>query len=178
MRAYDFYNEGNTNYKIELKFFNIFQIFILCFGMITLLRLSCLYLYNRVRYVCFTTNLSLLSKKKTFNQHNFSLIFLSLLTLGLLVELENNYILLFVVLMNPNAGRLMNSFLKFTIHFYYLIPVYVFYCYYSSYLHLKPFCVPNLDLSFEKSVPLGAHVTHFDVKRHSFEPWTHSQPSK
>ena len=89
VRAYDFYNEGNTKYKIELKFFNIFQIFILCFGMITLLRLSCLYLYNRVRYVCFTTNLSLLSKKKTFNQHNFSLIFLSLLTLGLLVELPD-----------------------------------------------------------------------------------------
>ena len=82
--------------------------------MITLLRLSCLYLYNRVRCVCFTTNLSLLSKKKTLHQHNFSLIFLSLLTLGLLVELENKQILLFVVLMNPNAGTLMNSFLKFS----------------------------------------------------------------
>ena len=106
--AYDFNNEGNTNYKIELKLLNIFQIFILCFGMITLLRLSCLYLYNRVRYVCFTTNLSLISKKKTFNQHNFFLIFLSLLTFGLLVELENNQILLFVVLMNPHFGRLIN----------------------------------------------------------------------
>ena len=82
--------------------------------MITLLRLSCLYLYNRVRYACFTTNLSVLSKKNTFNQHNFSLIFLSLLTLGLVVELENNQILLFVVFMNPHIGRLINSFLKFS----------------------------------------------------------------
>ena len=88
MRACDFH-ECNTNYKIELKFLNIFQIFILSSGMITLLRLSCLYLYNRVRYVCFTTNLSQLSKKNFFNQHNFFLIFLSLLTLELLVELEN-----------------------------------------------------------------------------------------
>ena len=73
--------------------------------LLTLLRLSCLYLYNL---------LSLLSKKNFFNQHNFSLKFLSLVTLGVLVELENNQILLFVVLMNPNFGRLINSFLKFS----------------------------------------------------------------
>ena len=63
-RAYDIDNEGNIYYKIELKFLNVLQMFILSFGMITLLRLSCLHLYNHVRYVCFTTNLSLHSKKK------------------------------------------------------------------------------------------------------------------
>ena len=67
-RAYDFHNESIINYKIELKFLNIFQIFILSFGMITLLRLSCFHLCNHIRYVRFTTNLSLLSKKKTFNE--------------------------------------------------------------------------------------------------------------
>ena len=113
-RAYDLHNEGNINYKIELKFLNIFQIFILSFGMVTLLRLSCLHLFNHVRYVRFTTNLSLLSKKKTFNQLHFSSVFLSLLTLGLLIELENNQILLFVVLMNPNFGRLIHLLLKFS----------------------------------------------------------------
>ena len=100
--------------KSNLNFFNIFQIFILSFGMITLLRLSCLYLYNHVRYVCFTTNLSLLSKKKTFNQFHFSSIFLYLLTLGVLIELENNQILFFVVLMNPNFGRLIYLLFNFS----------------------------------------------------------------
>ena len=79
---------------------------------LTLLRLSCLYLYNRARYVCFITNL--FSKKFFFNRHNFSLKFVSLVTSGVLVELENNQILPFVVLMNPNFGRLINSFLKFS----------------------------------------------------------------
>jgi hypothetical protein len=113
-RAYDFQNEGNTNYKFELKCLNIFQIFILSFGMITLLRLSCLHLFNHVRYVRFTTNLSLLSKKKTFKQLHFSSIFLSLLTLGLLNELENSQILLLVVLINPNFGRLSHLLPNFS----------------------------------------------------------------
>ena len=97
--AYDFHNEGNIDYKIELKFLNIFQMFILSFGMITLRRLSCLHLCIHVRYVCFTTNLSLLSKEKTLNQIHFSSIFLSLLMLGLFIVLENNQFILFVVLL-------------------------------------------------------------------------------
>ena len=46
-RAYDFH-EGNIDYKIELKFLNIFQIYILSFEMISLLSLSCSHLYNQV----------------------------------------------------------------------------------------------------------------------------------
>ena len=60
LTLYDYHNKGNINYKIELKFLNIFQIFVLRFGLITLLRLSCLHLFNQVTYVCFSTNLSLL----------------------------------------------------------------------------------------------------------------------
>ena len=92
----------------------IFQIFILSFGMITLLSLSCSHLHNHVRYVCFTTNLSLLSKNFVFNQLPFSSIFLSPLTLGLLIESENKQILLFVVLVNPNFERLIDLLLKFS----------------------------------------------------------------
>ena len=50
-----------TNYKIELKFANIVQICVFIFGIITLLRLSYLHLCNRVRYVCFPHNLSILA---------------------------------------------------------------------------------------------------------------------
>ena len=148
--------------------------------MITLFRLSCLHLCIHVRYVCFTTNLSLLSKEKTLNQIHFSTIFLSLLMLGLLIELENNQILLFVVLMNPNFGRLSDLLLKFskivsrsiftTLSFYMfsiaVIPV-------TCILSLFVFQIWKF--SFEKqSTLLGALFTHFVVKRHSVEPWTPS----
>ena len=76
--------------------------------------MSCLHICNHVRYVCFTTNLSLLSKKKTCNQLHFSSIVLSHLMLGLLIELESSKILLFVVVMNPNFGRLIELLLNFS----------------------------------------------------------------
>ena len=111
-RAYASHNESKINYKIEIKCLNILQIFILSVGVITLLWLSCLYLYNHVRYVCFTTKLRLLSKKITCNEHFVSPIFSSLLALVLLVELENTQILLFVVLMNPILKDVLISFLN------------------------------------------------------------------
>ena len=112
-RAYVSHNENEINYKIEHKCLNILQIFILSVGVITLLWLSCLHPYNHVRYVCFATNLSLLSKKITCNELFVSPIFSSLLALVLLIELENTQILLFVVLMNPNFERCIDFIRKF-----------------------------------------------------------------
>ena len=87
-KSLDFYNEtivNPTNYKIEISFSNILQICIFCFGIIIILWLSYLYIIcNLVRYVCFTTNLSLLSKEKTFVPSQVLSILLSLLILGLL----------------------------------------------------------------------------------------------
>ena len=164
LRPYDLYNEGiinyKINYKIELKFLNIFQIFILSFGMITLFRFSCLHLCNHIRYVRFNTNLSLISKKKTLNELHFSSIFWSLLMLGLLFELDNNQILLFVILMNPNFGRLFELLFKFS-----KIVSQIIFTTLSFYM-------------FSICILLGAYVTYFDVQRHSFEPWTTAQSSK
>ena len=55
-RSYALY-DVLTNYKIELNF---------TFGIITLLCLSYLHLCNRVKYVCFSHNLSILAKSKPY----------------------------------------------------------------------------------------------------------------
>ena len=123
--------------------------------MITLLSLSCSHLSNHVSYVCFTTNLSLLSKKKTFNQLHFSSIVLSLLTLGLLIELENNKILLFVVLVN------LNSLTKENFHRVDLIEAHNSICNYD----LISVCETNLDDSVELPETL--------LNDYTFEPANH-----
>ena len=55
------------NYKFELNFPNFVQICLFTFGIIILLWLSYLHLCNHVRYVCFTTDLGTLTKKKTYH---------------------------------------------------------------------------------------------------------------
>ena len=102
-KSLDFYNEtivNPRNYILEISFSNII-----------LLWLSYLYtIFNHVRYVCFTTNLSLLSKEKTLTPSQFLSILLSLLILGLLFEIEEDQIPLFIIRMNPNFGILLQLF--------------------------------------------------------------------
>ena len=82
-KSLDFYNEtivNSTNYKIEISFSNIHQICVFSFAIIILLWLSYFYtICNHVRYVCFTTNPSLLNKEKTFIPSQVLSILLSLL---------------------------------------------------------------------------------------------------
>ena len=58
-KNYDEFNKDLTIYKLNLDFHSIFTICVLIFGMITLLWLSYLNLYSHVRYVTFTTNLTI-----------------------------------------------------------------------------------------------------------------------
>ena len=96
---------------MEISFSNILQICVFSFRIIILLWLSYLYtICNHVRYVWFTTNLSLLSKEKTFIPSQFLSILLLLLILGLLFEIEEDQILLFIIRMNPNLGILLQLF--------------------------------------------------------------------
>ena len=64
-KSLDVYNEtiiNSTNYKIKISFSNILHICVFILGIIILLWFSYFYtVCNHVRYVCFTTNLSLLS---------------------------------------------------------------------------------------------------------------------
>ena len=181
-RAYVSHNESKINYKIELKCLNILQIFILSVGVITLLWLSCLHLYNHVRYVCFTTNLSVLSKKITCNKLFVSPIFSSLLALVLLIELENTQILLFVVLMNPNFERCIDFLLKFSkivsqtiftilslYMFYvaitpvsYILSLFVFQIWTFSIKKKVPFWVPMLLIRMSN----GIHLNHGPQPNH------------
>ena len=82
-RSFDLQNEtivNPTNYKIGVSYSNIFHICVFSLGIITSLWLPYLYtICNHVRYVCFATNLSLLSKKTTSKVLQCSSIFLSLL---------------------------------------------------------------------------------------------------
>ena len=102
-KSLDFYNEtivNPGNYILEISFSNII-----------LLWPSYLYtIFNHVRYVCFTTNLSLLSKEKTLTPSQFLSLLLSLLILGLLFEIEEDQIPLFIIRMNPNLGILLQLF--------------------------------------------------------------------
>ena len=113
-KSLDFYNEtivNPRNYILEISFSNIHQICVLSFRIIILLWLTYLYtIFNHVRYVCFTTNLSLLSKEKTLTPSQFLSILLSLLILGLLYEIEGDQIPLFIIGMNPNLGILLQLF--------------------------------------------------------------------
>ena len=102
-KSLDFYNEtivNPRNYILEISFSNII-----------LLWLSYLYtIFNHVRYVCFTTNLSLLSKEKTLTPSQFLSLLLLLLILGLLFEIEEDQIPFFIIRMNPNLGILLQLF--------------------------------------------------------------------
>ena len=102
-----------TNYKIELNFANIVQICVFTFGIITLLWLSYLHLCNRVRYVCFSHNLSILAKHNPISSTKFPPL-LPLHLLGLLLELEEYQILFFIIRINPNFGSLIYLLLKFS----------------------------------------------------------------
>ena len=91
-------------------------------------------------YVCFTTNLSQLSKEKTLIPSQFPSILLSLFILGLLFEIGEDQILFFIKRMNPNLGILLQLFFNLknniTNHIYYFITLsHIFYCNYSGCLY-------------------------------------------
>ena len=168
-KSLDFCNEtivNPTNYKIEINFSNILQICVVSFGIIILLWLSYLYtICNHVRYVCFAANLSLLSKEKTFISSQVLSILLSILILGLLFEIEDDQILLFIIRMNPNHEILLQLFFnlrkiisRFSIA---ITPV-------ACTLSLIVFQIWSCSL--RKKARLVTHLTHFNFKSHSYEP--------
>ena len=112
-RSYALY-DVLTNFKIELHSANIVQICVFTFGIITLLWFSYLHLCNRVRYVCFSHNLSILAKKNNPISSNKFPPLLPLLLLGLLLELEKYQILFFIIRRNPNFGSLIYLLHKFS----------------------------------------------------------------
>ena len=87
------YNVFN-NIIIELHSPNFLHICIVGLGMITMLWLLWLHICNHVRFLSFATNLSLLVKKK-YITFQFYPIFIKLFTLGLLIDFEEYYLLLF-----------------------------------------------------------------------------------
>ena len=121
--------KSDNNSKLDIT--NILQIYIFGLGMITSLCISYLHLCNHVRYVCFSTNLNLLKKTKTFipSSQCLSIIF-SILILVLLFELEGNLILIFFIHMNPNFIYLIDLFLKLrkliSLTIFTLLPLYIF----------------------------------------------------
>ena len=86
-----------SNNNVDLNYSVLFQICVLSLAIIIILWLSYLHYCNNVRYVCFTTNLNLLSKKPTSTPPNLFSIFLSLFMLEMLLELEENQIILFLI---------------------------------------------------------------------------------
>ena len=102
------------NYKIGLSFSNILKICLFSLGIIILLWLSFLHTICHVRYVSFTTNLNLLSKKRTFKPPQFSLIFLSFCMFGLLFEMEDDQIILFISCTNLNFGSLIDFLFEYS----------------------------------------------------------------
>ena len=106
LRSY-FFNDANLNIKkckIEKYSYNVLQMFIFGFGLVTLLCLFYYRLCNHVCYVAFSTNLNLYSVKKTILiSPQCICIYLSLLILGLLLSgCENEQLLLFFICANPN----------------------------------------------------------------------------
>ena len=103
-----------TNYKVELNYSIFSQICVFCFAIITMLWLMFLYICNNVRYVCFTTNLNLLTKKLTHIPLNVFPIFLSFFVLELLLEPEENQVVHLFIYLNPNFGSLIDLLFKFS----------------------------------------------------------------
>ena len=101
-RSYALY-DVLTNYKIELNSANIVQICVITFGIITLLWLSYLHLCNRVRYECFSHNLSILAKNNTISSFP-----------PLEKYFEKYQILFFIIRINSNFGSLIYLLLKFS----------------------------------------------------------------
>ena len=103
-----------TNYNVELNYAILSQICVFCFAIITMLWLVFLHLFNNVRYVCFTTNLNLLTKKLPRSPLNVFSIFLSFLLLELLLELEENQVILLFIYWNLNYRSLIDLLFKFS----------------------------------------------------------------
>ena len=102
-RSYILHNV--INYKIDLKFTNIVKLCVFGVGIMTSLWLSYLHLCNNVRYVCFTTNLNILTKENHITSKAFA-IFWTFLLIALLFELEEDQILFFIIHTNPSIGSL------------------------------------------------------------------------
>ena len=84
------------------------QICVFCFAIIAMLWLMFLHFCNNVRYVCFTTNLNLLTKKLPRSPLNIFSIFLSFLSLELLLELEENQVIPLFIYWNLNFRSLID----------------------------------------------------------------------
>ena len=157
------------NYKIELNFANFVQIGLFTFGIIMLLWLSYLHLRNHVRYVCFTTDLSTLTKKNPTTSKRYSL-FLSLLMLGLLFELEKDQILFLIIRIIPNIGSLVDLLLDFskTVSrlIFNVLSLYIFSISISPFACIiSLFCIPNLVFFVkQKCTLLVADVAYFNFK--------------
>ena len=86
------------------------------FGLLILLRLSCLHLCNQVTYVTFNTNLNLYSKKKYISKSpQYIWLLLSIIMLGfLLCEFPKEPIQIFIICINPYFASVVSLILKFS----------------------------------------------------------------
>ena len=148
------------------SFSNFLQICVFSLGIITLFWLSFLYIIsNHVRYVRFTTTLSLLSKKKSSKPYQFFPVFLPLLMLVLLSVMEDDQILP-LISTNSNFGRLIDLLLQFS----QILSRTIFTTLYIFFIAITPItCMLSLFVfqiwmcSFKKNVPYWVPML-FDVK--------------
>ena len=113
-KKYDSYINSKT-LDIKIDFDDALKISILCFGVLTLLRLSLSYICTHVTYVTFDTDLNLCSMKKYWlisNQCTSTCV--SFVASGLFIssECNNEQIVLFIICINPNIGNLIDLSLK------------------------------------------------------------------
>ena len=105
----------NLKIKIDINWYHVRQIFILGFGSVILLWLSCLHLRNQVEYVTFDTNLKLYSKISILKSSQCFWMFLLLIMLGLLIsECPRDQIVRFIIRSNPNLAAVFCLALKFS----------------------------------------------------------------
>ena len=113
-QKYNFYINSKT-LDIKIDFDDALKISILCFGVLTLLRLSLLYICTHVTYVTFDTDLNLCSRKKYWlisNRCTSTCLSFAASGLFILSECNNEQIVLFIICINPNIGNLIDLSLK------------------------------------------------------------------
>ena len=115
---------------IDLHSPNILHICIIILGMITLFCLLWLQTCSHVRFVSFDTNLSLLVKKKYISTFQFYPIFIQLITLGLLINFREYYLLFLIITGNFDFGNLIKFLLSFSKSvrclLFFVLPIYKF----------------------------------------------------
>ena len=143
------HNHSSKEHEIEIDFYDAFQIIILSFGLVSLLRISLLHIYTSVSYVTFNTDLSLYRKKKSLSASTrCSSTFLYLVALGLLLlsSCEIEQIVLLFIHINTNIGHVpapppMNYFEGYSsivtiLHFLYIR--------YACLLHPQSYSISNM----------------------------------